>query len=133
MGAYRWNLGALKIIVFCFIKIKYLSMVSAALKSWISYDNSTQFPLENIPFGIFTNPRTHKNVGCTRIGDTIIDLNELEHERLFTGPLFATTKDHYFCKDTLNSFAAAGKAYRIELRQTLQSIFGIDGSLPQAL
>jgi fumarylacetoacetase len=91
-------------------------MVSTTLKSWISYTANTQFPLENIPFGIFQNPRTNKAVGCTRIGDYIIDLCELEHERLFDGPLFSVTKDHFFCESTLNRFASMGKAYRVELR-----------------
>ena len=85
---------------------KYLEMVSTALKSWIAYDSTTQFPLENIPFGVFTNPKTNKPAGCTRIGDTVIDLCELEHERLFDGPLFSVTKHHFFCEDTLNKFAS---------------------------
>ena len=106
---------------------------SAPLKSWISYEADTQFPLENIPFGIFVNPKTNKPVGCTRIGDMIIDLNELEHERCFDGPLFSVTKDHYFCQETLNNFAKAGKPYRVELRATLQKIFGEGGSLSDAL
>jgi len=72
-------------------------MESSAMQSWIGYSAETQFPLENMPFGIFVNPKTKKAVGCTRIGDTIVDLNEMEHERLFDGPLFSVTKDHYFC------------------------------------
>jgi len=86
-----------------------------------------------MPFGIFMNPKKQKPCGCTRIGDTIVDLDALEHERLFDGPLFSVTKDHYFCQPTLNDFAAAGKAYRVELRETLQRIFGEKGSLPDAL
>jgi len=106
---------------------------SAALKSWISYNADSQFPLENIPFGIFVNPKTNKPAGCTRIGDMIVDLEQLEHERMFDGPLFSVTKDHYFCQPTLNDFAAAGKAYRVELRETLQRIFGEKGTLSDAL
>jgi fumarylacetoacetase len=102
---------------------------SAALKSWIPYDAKSQFPLENIPFGVFVNPKTQKARCCTRIGDTIIDLSELEHARLFDGPLFTVANDHYFCEDTLNKFAALGKAFRVEARATLQRIFGVDGEL----
>ena len=102
---------------------------SAALKSWIPYDAKSQFPLENIPFGVFVNPKTQKARCCTRIGDTIVDLAELEHARLFDGPLFTVANDHYFCEDTLNKFAALGKAYRVEARLTLHKIFGVDGSL----
>lgn len=97
------------------------------LETFLYLPHDTQFPLENLPFGIFTNPSTKKKVGCTRIGDTIVDLSVLEHERLFDGPLFSVTKDHYFCNDTLNAFAAMGKAYRVELRETLQRIFAKSG------
>lgn len=108
-------------------------MESAALKSWLPYDANSQFPLENMPFGIFTNPVTKAKAGCTRIGDNIIDLSVLEHERLFDGPLFSVTKDHYFCENTLNAFAATGKAYRVELRATLQKIFGAEGKLDDGI
>jgi fumarylacetoacetase len=60
-------------------------------------------------------------------------LAELEHERLFDGPLLSVTKDHFFCESTLNTFASKGKAYRIELRQTLQRIFGENGKLSEEL
>lgn len=100
---------------------------SGALKSWIPYDSKSQFPLENIPFGVFVNPKTHKARCCTRIGDMVVDLAELEHSRLFDGPLFSVANDHYFCEDTLNKFASLGKEFRVEARQTLQKIFGAEG------
>ena len=100
-----------------------------ALKSWIPYDQNNNFPLENIPFGVFTNPKNGKVRCCTRIGDFIIDLSELEHARLFDGPLFVAFNDHVFCEKTLNKFAALGKTFRIEVRSTLQKIFGSEGSL----
>lgn len=48
------------------------------MKSWISYDANNCFPLENIPFGAFMNPTTQKVNCCTRIGDFVIDLANLE-------------------------------------------------------
>ena len=39
------------------------------LRSWIQYDENCEFPLENIPFGAFVNPRTNEVHCCTRIGD----------------------------------------------------------------
>ncbi len=49
-----------------------------ALKSFLPYDATHHFPLENIPFGTFVNPKLNKVHCCTRIGDYVIDLSELE-------------------------------------------------------
>lgn len=64
-------------------------MVQAGpLKSWIVYGDNSHFPLENIPFGAFKNPRSGKVVCCTRIANTLVDLSVLEHERLLSeGPV----------------------------------------------
>ena len=102
---------------------------ASALKSWIAYDEHTHFPLENIPFGVFTNPKSGHARCCTRIGDYVIDLSELEHARLFDGPLFSNLSVHVFCESTLNKFAALGKAHRLEIRASLQKIFGSENHL----
>jgi hypothetical protein len=46
------------------------------LKSFIAYTPETHFPLENIPFGVFTVDQNAPRVG-TRIGETVIDLSVL--------------------------------------------------------
>jgi fumarylacetoacetase len=89
------------------------------MKSWIKYEEGSHFPLENIPFGAFTNPTLNKVHCCTRIGDQVIDLSILEHERLFSGPLFSVLSHHVFCESNLNKFMELGKDYRIEARSTL--------------
>lgn len=50
---------------------------ASALKSIIPYDELNHFPLENLPYGVFTNPKTNLKVCCTRIGDLVIDLSIL--------------------------------------------------------
>ena len=97
------------------------------MKSWLPYDESSHFPLENIPFGAFLNPRENKVHCCTRIGDHIIDLSILEHERLFDGPVFSYMDHHVFCEETLNKFMAHGKKGRIEARESIQKLFSADG------
>lgn len=96
---------------------------ASTLKSSIAYDATNEFPLENIPFGVFIHPALNKGHCATRIGDKVIDLNVLEHERLFDGPLFSKLDHHVFCKDTLNDFIELGPDYRKEARATLQSLF----------
>lgn len=96
---------------------------TAALKSWIAYDADSHFPLENIPFGVAVNPTTGKASCVTRVGDTIVDLAVLEHERLFDGPIFSVMDHHVFCEGTLNKFMGEGQAAKIEIRESIQTIF----------
>jgi len=96
---------------------------NSAMKSWIEYDETTTFPLENIPFGAFFNPTSKKVSCCTRIGDKVIDLAVFEHERMFTGPIFSKMSSHIFCNENLNVFAGLGAETRKEARDTLQAFF----------
>ena len=97
---------------------------SALLQSFVDYDQSTHFPLENIPFGCFvtSDGQTHC---CTRIGDFVFDLANLFDK--FTGPCFSSLNgNNIFAKSNLNDFAALGKEFRIEARETLQQLFSKD-------
>merc|ERR1712166_1540885 len=80
---------------------------NSAMKSWIEYDETTSFPLENIPFGAFFNPTSKKVSCCTRIGDKVIDLAVFEHERMFTGPIFSKMSSHIFCNEGKDNAAVA--------------------------
>ena len=94
------------------------------MRSWIEYDEECEFPLENIPFGAFLNPNVNEVHCCTRIGNQVIDLSILEHERLLSeGPVMENVDHHVFCEATLNKFMELGKAAKLEVRSALQSIF----------
>ena len=73
-----------------------------ALKSSIPYDASHHFPLENIPFGAFTNPESNQIHVATRIGDFVVDLAVLESHGLFN------TTTRVFDKPTINEFLKQG-------------------------
>lgn len=97
---------------------------SGPLRSWIEYSSENEFPLENIPFGAFFNPRLEQVHCCTRIGDFVIDLSILEHERLLSeGPVMENVDHHVMCEETLNKFMELGKEARLEVRAALQAIF----------
>jgi len=101
---------------------------SSQLRSWIEYAPDCEFPLENIPFGAFYNTKMLAVHCCTRIGDYVIDLSVLEHERLLSeGPVMENVDHHVFCEPTLNKFMALGKQARIEVRQAIQALF-VEGS-----
>jgi len=97
---------------------------SAALKSRFGNEEGNQFPLENIPFGVFTNPTTKEKHCCTRVQNYVIDLAVLEASKVFSGPIFSAMEKPVFCETNLNAFAALGPGARKEARDSLQNYFG---------
>ena len=105
-------------------------MDSSALTSFLyTSESETQFPLENIPFGVAIHPVSGGKVCCTRIGDYIINLTQFEAEGLFKGALHTQLKKKVFEEETLNFFASHGKPLRIEVRETLQSYFSTESKV----
>jgi fumarylacetoacetase len=95
--------------------------MDSTLKSFIAYDESHHFPLENIPFGCY-NAKDGQKHCCTRIGDKLIDLALIFPK--FDGEHFASLKgDNVFLQENLNKFAALGSKFRIEARATIQKFF----------
>lgn len=95
---------------------------SAALSSWLyAADSGTQFPLENIPFGVAICPKTGHKMCVTRVGDFLVDLSEMEKAGKFDGPLHAALagKHVFHGHHNLNAFAGHGKPLRVEVRATL--------------
>ncbi|XP_037973209.2 fumarylacetoacetase [Plutella xylostella] len=92
------------------------------MKSFVEYSSSTDFPIENLPYGVFTSAKNvDKHIGVA-IGDLILDLNVISH--LFTGPLLAD-KQQVFKEDKLNAFMGLTKAHWSEARSTLQSLLDV--------
>jgi fumarylacetoacetase len=76
---------------------------SSSAVSWVEYEPTCHFPIQNIPFGAFKNPKTGTVNCCTRIGDLVIDLAWLESDGLLTA------SKGTFAQPTLNEFMALGK------------------------
>ncbi len=87
--------------------------------SWLHVDKNSDFPIQNIPFGVFLTRDDIITIG-TRIGDTAIDLGALHQLGYFDGiPL----TDDIFLQDTLNDFIADGrKTWRL-VRNRIAEIF----------
>ncbi len=84
-----------------------------ALKSWIESANyASDFPLENLPFGVFRAGR-HTHIGVA-IGDRILDLAGCFEDGLIQEDACASS--------TLNQLAAKGRAASRELRVRLQEL-----------
>lgn len=87
--------------------------------SFIEVSPDSDFPLQNLPYGVFStadNP-THR-IGVA-IGNQVLDLSVIRH--LFTGPILQSQQD-VFAENTLNSFMGLGRAAWQEARATLQRL-----------
>ncbi len=92
------------------------------LKSFIEVHPESDFPIQNLPYGIFsTRANPNLRVG-TRIGDFVVDLSILDEEKLFD-------KQYVFFSDsTLNRFMSAGREVWREIRQRLIGLLSSDNS-----
>ena len=94
-------------------------------KSWLHVDPQSDFPIQNIPFGVFLTRDDIITIG-TRIGDTAIDLGALHKLGYFDGiPL----TDDIFLQDTLNDFIADGRQTWRAVRKRIVEIFDAENSI----
>ncbi|MBV6305194.1 fumarylacetoacetase [Candidimonas humi] len=97
-----------------------------ALQSWVPSANlpDTDFPIQNLPFGVFKNKQHAASYRCgIAIGDQILDLAALMERNLLTG----TTAElrAAVAQDSLNALMAlgpeAGRSLRIQLSGILEA------------
>jgi fumarylacetoacetase len=91
-------------------------------KSWLPVSESCDFPIQNIPFGVFITRDDIITIG-TRIGEYAIDLGAFHQLGYFNGiPL----TDDIFMQDSLNDFIADGrKTWRL-VRKRIAEVFDIE-------
>ena len=86
-------------------------------KSFIPVEANSHFPIQNLPYGIFslkTDVDSNKHIGVA-IGDYVLDLTVLEQEGLLQS-------NGSFATDSLNHFMAQSPEHWREIRQSLQSL-----------
>ena len=92
--------------------------------SWLHVDTHSDFPIQNIPFGVFLTRDDIITIG-TRIGDTAIDLGALHQLGYFKGiPL----TDDIFLQDNLNDFIADGRKTWRAVRNRIAELFDDNNS-----
>ncbi|MEI7726329.1 MAG: fumarylacetoacetase [Bacteroidota bacterium] len=96
-----------------------IKLIDSLLKSWITVKEDSDFPIQNIPFGIFKTPGGSAR-GATRIGDTVVDLHALALHGFLDGLGF---EQNLFNCATLNPFISLGKPAWRSLRERLAMIF----------
>ena len=93
-------------------------------KSWLDINLNSDFPIQNIPFGVFLTKENIVTVG-TRIGDYAIDLGALQQLNYFEG---IELTDDVFMQDTLNDFISDGKKTWRLIRNRIADIFDINNN-----
>ena len=88
-------------------------------KSWIPIPENSDFPIQNIPFGVFITKEDVITIG-TRIGNSAIDMGALQQLGYFEG---IDLTDDMFMQDTLNDFISDGKKTWRLVRNRLAEIF----------
>ncbi len=93
-------------------------------KSWLEIESNSDFPIQNIPFGVFLTKENIVTVG-TRLGDFAIDLGALQQLGYFEG---IELTDDVFLQDTLNDFISDGKKTWRLVRNRIADIFDAENS-----
>ena len=87
--------------------------------SWLPVASDSDFPIQNIPFGVFLTPDDVITIG-SRIGDFAIDLGALHQLGYFKDiPL----TDDIFLQDSLNDFISDGKKTWRLVRNRISDLF----------
>lgn len=92
--------------------------------SFIDYDEKSDFPYQNLPYGIFSTSTSSVRRPGVAIGNFVLDLSEVKH--YFNGPLMKDVASYVFCQPTLNEFMALSQNHWKETRQFVKSILAAD-------
>jgi len=95
------------------------------LSSWITVPENSDFPIQNIPFGVFK--AKDGNIGvATRIGDTVIDLFKVGQLDYFS------IDAAVFNSDKLNKLMHIGKQATRTVRDEISAVFNVDNQEAQS-
>jgi len=116
------HIFSLYLLFFYFVSIDSFLLKKRLLEkmSWIEYPSDCHFPIENIPFGIFSTISSPSPRVGTAIGDFVVDLSTLYEDGLFsdTGlPL------NVFASSSLNSFMSLNRSVWQAVRHRLIYLF----------
>ena len=99
-------------------------MTDATMTSWIEVPEGHDFPLANLPFGIFSTADRSARPGM-RLGDHVIDLSALFDAGLLNGLGIST---EVLGAAVLNPLMKLGKPVTVALRERVQALFASDSA-----
>lgn len=92
------------------------------LKSWVEVNPGSDFPIQNLPFGIFQTKERTARVGVA-IGDFILDLSVISEAGLFDEIDF---DKNVFPRNLLNWFIALGKPATNAVREGISDLLNAE-------
>lgn len=92
------------------------------LRSWIAVSEDSDFPIQNLPIGVFKTPTLSPRL-ATRIGDKVIDLQVLAELEFFED---LGIKKKIFSQSNINELLKLGKTTWRALRQRLSDLFRVE-------
>lgn len=94
----------------------------ASRKSWLqaANDPACDFPIQNLPFGIFSDARNSARRAGVAIGDAIVDLAALADAGMLT---LEAGRAEVFSQPVLNAFIALGRDAWRSVRTQLSTLF----------
>ncbi|OFY87264.1 MAG: fumarylacetoacetase [Bacteroidetes bacterium RIFCSPLOWO2_12_FULL_35_15] len=93
-----------------------------SLKSWIEVDPKSDFPIQNLPFGIFKTQSSSPRIGVA-IGDQVLDLAILNKLGFFNN---LHIDNSVFTNQYLNDFIALGNNTCRNVRQRISDLLNAD-------
>jgi fumarylacetoacetase len=93
------------------------------LRSWIDIAADSDFPIANLPWGVFETPERGPRA-CVAIGEYVLDLYALSEFRLLEDVDLPSYK--VFRRRTLNSFIALGRPVWTAVRRRVQDLLRYD-------
>ena len=94
------------------------------LRSWVEVDENSDFPIQNIPFGIYRPKGGGDLHVATAIGDYVLDLAHLDDAGLFNGTEVEGTE--VFHEPTLNALMSMGRKAWKEARLVISRLLRQD-------
>jgi fumarylacetoacetase len=106
--------------------IKRTKLSPDALQSWVDVPTNSDFPIQNLPYGIFSVGGGSGRCGVA-IGDYVLDLNVLHEAKLFEN--CKALDSSVFSKPALNDFMAQGKEAWTEARATITELLSTSNAI----
>lgn len=94
------------------------------LESFVETRPESHFPIQNLPWGVARALEGGEPFICSRIGDYVVDMAELEAAGVFDGPELDGKR--VFRQLTLNDFMSLGRPAWMEARSWLSTLLSAD-------
>ena len=102
--------------------VKNIKANDPSLKSWLEISRESDFPIQNLPFGIYSTKNKTKRVGVA-IGDQILDLSQLLELGYLDSLSFC---EHCFSNEYLNRMMGHGKLEIRDLRNRISELLNVE-------